>query len=124
MLGMDMLLEGMGIDSGKLQANVETAVAHVKTINDRLAVIEQAATVLVNRSGETLSHVTATRAAALRIEEAIHQLSSGPANSSGFIERAGEDYPAAAQEMQLQIESGVMSNGRGDGAQAGTGPNY
>jgi hypothetical protein len=35
-LGMEMLMQGMGIDPTKLQENVNNAVAHVAQINQKI----------------------------------------------------------------------------------------
>lgn len=105
MLGMDMVLESMGVDPKKLQENVNTAVEHVKLISQRLTTIEQAL-------GVVLTNSVATSATTLRIEDAIHKLATNsPDNSVGFSAEAQQQFPDAAETMQRQIE-GVTSDGR------------
>ncbi len=104
-LGMEMLLQGMGVDPAALQQNVNNAVAHVAKINENIGGIAQRLGIIEQAVGVILGHTTVTSATTLRIEDAVNKLrSDAPDNSVGFVESVQEFYPNAAQEMQAQIE--------------------
>lgn len=107
-LGMEMLLQSMNIDPTALQNNVNTAVAHVKQINDGIAAINQRLSLVEQGLGVVISHTTVTSATTLRIEDAVNKLrEDAPDNSRGFAELAAETFPDAATTMQQQIEGGL-----------------
>ena len=129
MMGMNMLMESMGLDATKLQANVESAVQHVAQINERIGKLElvltnERLTNIESALSIVLNHSVATSATTMRIEDAVHQLAtSSPDHSAGFVQEAAAQYPDAAQQMQQQIEEGI-SDGRTSEPEPGTSAGY
>jgi len=95
-----MLMESMGVDPTKLQQNVDAALAHVKSIDDRLTRIEQAAAIILNNTGAPITQMVQS---CLRIEDAILQLRTDAENTKGFIAEVEKEMPNAAREMQAQL---------------------
>ena len=113
MMGLNMLMESMGMDAEKIQNNINQAVQHVAQINERIGVLEKVITDqrLTNIEAAlsiVLNNTAATGATTLRIESAVEQLrTSSPEHSAGFVQEATAQFPDAAQQMQRQVEDGV-----------------
>lgn len=107
-LGMEMLLQGMGIDGTQLQNNINQAVGHVAQINQNISAIMQRLGIIEQGLGVVLNHTTVTSATTLRIEDAVNKLrEDAPDNSTGFAALVAENFPTAAETMQQQIEGGI-----------------
>lgn len=108
MLGMEMMMQSLGVDPAKLQQNVDTAVAHVKAINDGMNAIGQRLAVIEQATASILQHAVATGATTLRIEDAVNKLrTDSPDNSTGFAALVNETFPVAAEQMQQQVEGEI-----------------
>lgn len=108
MLGMEMMLQSMGVDPQKLQSNVDTAVAHVAQINQGIAAINQRLATIEQGLSVVINHTTVTSATTLRIEDAVLKLrEDAPDNSTGFADLVEQNFPEVAATMQEQIEGGL-----------------
>jgi septation ring formation regulator EzrA len=114
-LGMDMLLQSMGVDSAQLQQNINNAVAHVKQINEQIHAIAQRLTPIETALAVVVNHTTVTSATTMRIEDTLNQMrTDAPDNSTGFAALAAESFPDAAQAMQQQIEGEISTDASTD----------
>lgn len=110
-LGMEMLMQGMGIDPTKLQENVNNAVAHVAQINQNIAAIAQRLGIIEQAVGVVLNHTTVTSATTLRIEDSVNKLRTETVeHSAGFTEYVDKNFPDSAEVMQRQVEGGINAD--------------
>lgn len=104
-LGMEMLMQSMGVDPAQLQGQINQAVEHVKNISQRITVLEQVAVKQAQMTAALLDKSDHVVAGVLRIEDAIDGMRRDtPDNSAGFVAQAVEQMPDAAQEMNKQLE--------------------
>ena len=107
-LGMEMLLQGMGVDPAAIQNNVNTAVALVRSMNDRIGNVETAMHLMVESYLKPVhENVLLVAATSLRIENAVDQLSKDAAeNTHEFVSEFAAQNPNAAAEMVQQLNGG------------------
>jgi len=104
MLGFDMLAEGFGFDPKVLQANVNSAIAHVQNIDARIGNVEKVL-LLVHQSNQEIQNVCNENfRVSLRIEDAIDALNRDAANNTvHFVEDFETANPDAAAQMNAQL---------------------